>query len=138
LYYFSSVFLCLSLVSLSHATLYKYWIEEACSPVLRLDIEPDEDVGDGLEEEEGDHGEHGQEGEQVPAQEGKTLNIGHFSRSFVIFLFSLFYLLYMVHKDAKDFATWLILTGLCGVLLKFLVLFGVTTKELGDKSESRL
>jgi len=45
----------------------KYWTEEACSPVLRLDIEPDEDVGDGLEEEEGDHGEHGQEGEQVPA-----------------------------------------------------------------------
>jgi hypothetical protein len=51
----------------------KYWIEEACSPVLRLDIEPDKDVGDGLEEEEGDHGEHGQEGEQVPAQEGKTV-----------------------------------------------------------------
>ncbi len=65
--------MCLSLVSLSHATLKKYWTEEACSPVLRLDIEPDEDVGDGLEEEEGDHGEHGQEGEQVPAQEGKTV-----------------------------------------------------------------
>jgi hypothetical protein len=47
--------------------LYNYWNEEACSPVLGLDIEPDEDVGDGLEEEEGDHGEHGQEGEQVPA-----------------------------------------------------------------------
>jgi hypothetical protein len=63
------------LVSLSHATLKKYWIEEACSPVLGLDIEPDEDVGDSLEEEEGDYGEHGQEGEQVPAQEGKTFHM---------------------------------------------------------------
>ena len=34
-------------------------------PGLGPDVEPDEDVGQGLEEEEGDEGEHGYEGEQV-------------------------------------------------------------------------
>ena len=34
-------------------------------PGLWLYVEPYEDVGDGLEEEEGDHGEHRQEGEQM-------------------------------------------------------------------------
>ena len=35
-------------------------------PVLWANIEPDEDVSDGLEEEEGDHREHREEGEKVP------------------------------------------------------------------------
>ena len=34
-------------------------------PGLSPHIEPDEDVGQGLEEEEGDQGEHGDEGEEV-------------------------------------------------------------------------
>jgi len=34
-------------------------------PGLSPDVEPDEDVGQGLEEEEGDEGEHGNEGEQM-------------------------------------------------------------------------
>ena len=36
-----------------------------CLPLLRLYVEPDEDVGDGLEEQERHHGEHRQEGQQV-------------------------------------------------------------------------
>ena len=36
-------------------------------PVLWANVEPDEYVGDSLEEEEGHHREHGQEGEKVPA-----------------------------------------------------------------------
>ena len=38
-----------------------------------MNVEPDEDVGDGLEEEEGDDRKHGQEGEEVP--EFKIVNL---------------------------------------------------------------
>ena len=35
-------------------------------PGLGAHIEPDEDIGQGLEEEEADQGQHGDEGEEVP------------------------------------------------------------------------
>ena len=50
--------------------------------MLGLDVEPDEDVGDGLEEEEGHDGEHGQEGEQVSEQ--KVSQIIFFPENFKI------------------------------------------------------
>ena len=49
-------------------------------PVLWANIEPDEDVSDGLEEEEGHHREHREEGEEVPGirilYSSKEIDIG--------------------------------------------------------------
>ena len=49
-------------------------------PVLWANVEPDEYVGDGLEQEEGHHGEHGQEGEKVPAHSGVKPNKAQIGR----------------------------------------------------------
>ena len=49
-------------------------------PVLWANVEPDEDVSDGLEEEEGHHREHREEGEEVPGvrilYSSKEIDIG--------------------------------------------------------------
>ena len=47
-------------------TIFSRFTNRIFSPVLWSNVEPDEDVGDGLEEKKRNNGEHRQEGEKMP------------------------------------------------------------------------